>query len=779
MSIPRTALLFWVFLIAPVCVPGTSLASGTLKRLYDELANRRATHIARLHEYAARGDFPLNKDFPGQLVPYFVDEAGIACAVGHLMRLDGEAPLVASIASTTNHVRIADVDQGPLIEWIGNSGLTKEECALIQPSYATIEDYRRGQPWQDEIARLRKHFAEVERELVSETQQSLRKALIADVDARLAANANDAALAFDALTQEIGSDEPSVRMAAAYAIARLANPSRSARLAALLPNLSDSDREVRFWTAVAVQETGAESPRGKAELYNLTLPIFLEAFKSSDTELRLAALSQLANTAPITMGTHRQLRIMPEIRQAMVESCEDKDGEISQFARSVLKSWRWQRVAYESQRIRRQYLAESAELEALATETLALGREFAEQPNAIRNLVDLRSIYDTASSTIYLLPVATETTLPITDSPTDAEQIVNNYFVATYERYRGQTKSPWPFWEIASTDTNGQELYFIVFAKRTDTKPSSDLIYLLPRPAMLAKASSLPYYWFKREAYPVEDARAGRQQNTTYHPNENSEVVLGNLARNNRVAFTTTCDFFAYFLTHHSQIVIDREIVESPDTLVWTGQFALFRAHNPRFFGEGVGSSTYGGGGWDFHQFSFSCNRTTGRLTFSAKPIEFPIAQLPSNVLSPEWVTQEHRLMGWRPIESLDFFGNRLLPPEYHDAIDAFKPHDASEARSILYRRHVAERCLPHPGLVLGLLYEQAGDRESAVRSMQQAAGSNRHDPDILADVARWETTVGLHDDARKHAEAAMALWPEHPGAKQMVRQLDVSVRGK
>ena len=124
--------------------PISETGLGSLEKTYQTLSARRSRHIARLHEYAAAGTFPLNTDFPGRLVPYFVDKVGTACAVGHLMRMDGQLDLVTSISYSTNHIRIENVHAGPLLDWIHDSGLTQDECALIQPSYATIEDYRQG-----------------------------------------------------------------------------------------------------------------------------------------------------------------------------------------------------------------------------------------------------------------------------------------------------------------------------------------------------------------------------------------------------------------------------------------------------------------------------------------------------------------------------------------------------------------------------------------------------------------------------------------------------------
>ncbi|MCI0352125.1 MAG: HEAT repeat domain-containing protein, partial [Acidobacteriales bacterium] len=351
--------------------PTREIGLGSVEKTYNTLAASRVRHIARLHDYAAAGTFPLNTDFPSRLVPYFVDKAGTACAVGHLMRLDGQQDLVARIASNTNHIRIESVHDGPLLDWIHDSGLTQDECALIQPSYAKIEDYRRGRQWLDEVARLQQHFAKVEQTLLSESQRSLCRALVARVDEQLERNPDDPAISLAALSDALRSDQPNVRIAAAHAMAQVSKPSREVRLDALRDNLSDSDPSVRFWTAVAIETIGAASPRGKMELHQRTLPVFLDMFRSGPDDLRLAALNQLAYIAPEAMGTNKQFRIMPEIRRAMVSACGDGNRDVRSFAQGVLNNWRWQRTVYESQRIPRHYLAASADLEALATETLA------------------------------------------------------------------------------------------------------------------------------------------------------------------------------------------------------------------------------------------------------------------------------------------------------------------------------------------------------------------------------------------------------------------------
>jgi tetratricopeptide (TPR) repeat protein len=376
---------------------------------------------------------------------------------------------------------------------------------------------------------------------------------------------------------------------------------------------------------------------------------------------------------------------------------------------------------------------------------------------------------------MYMLPVATERKLPIAESAGEAKQIVDDYFKSTYEQYRNQTESPWPFWEIVSAETDRLGLYYVVEARRTDSQRPLKLIYILPRPSMLSTASSLPYYWFDRVNSSVSDAIVGRRQ-ATYKPNKNANIVLGNVARNDIEAFATTCDVFAYFLTHHSPSFIDRNVQETPETLTWTGRLACIRQYNPRFFEQGGGgSSVYGGGGWEFQRVNLACNRETGKLSVSVEPIEYPIVQLPTDVLMPDWATEELKLMGWKPLESLDYFGQRLFPPDYQEAIDAFDPIEASRSRQILYRRYHIEKALPRSEFMLGLLYDRAGQRDKAIEQMNWAAGrsQNEYDPGTLVDVARWELEVGQYADARKHAESALKMWPEHPEATKVINRLD------
>jgi hypothetical protein len=155
----------------------------------------RRTHLARLHEYALAGKFPKNEDFPDRREAYFIDRHGTACAVASLMIRSGREPEARTIAAVDNHVRVMSVTTGPLIDWIAESGLLREECALIQPTYEwkRYEPYPRaliaavkasagaGLPGGDadaerERTRIREHLLAVEAKLRADTWEAIRVA---------------------------------------------------------------------------------------------------------------------------------------------------------------------------------------------------------------------------------------------------------------------------------------------------------------------------------------------------------------------------------------------------------------------------------------------------------------------------------------------------------------------------------------------------------------------------------------------------------------------------
>ncbi len=154
---------------------GPDVGGGGLAARYLELAERRAVHLDRLHAYAERGTFPANLDFY-ERTPYFVDAAGTRCAVGELMHADGLGEVVAAIAKADNQVRVADVKDGALIDWVLRSGLTQAECALIQPTYEHLERERKRK-LEEERLRIQAHLLSVEERLRVDSPRSLATAL--------------------------------------------------------------------------------------------------------------------------------------------------------------------------------------------------------------------------------------------------------------------------------------------------------------------------------------------------------------------------------------------------------------------------------------------------------------------------------------------------------------------------------------------------------------------------------------------------------------------------
>lgn len=202
------------------------------------LAQAREQRIADLHGYASEGVFPHNHGHPGERVPYFMDRHGRLCAVGFLIakskagaewdyarfmakknvamthsgmtiRMRGDEERIQKarevderfmkllgffndIATANNNIRIKDIHDGPVLDWILNSGLTQEEAALIQPGYSHLacddclagsETKRKtfGRQTEDSKAveemdryRLQDHFREVEKKLRADSAASLK-----------------------------------------------------------------------------------------------------------------------------------------------------------------------------------------------------------------------------------------------------------------------------------------------------------------------------------------------------------------------------------------------------------------------------------------------------------------------------------------------------------------------------------------------------------------------------------------------------------------------------
>jgi len=123
--------------VVPVDFSALPLANASPQgaaEAYARLAQARAARLADLQAYTQAGQFPTNAWKPAP-APCFVGDNGVYCAVGYLMVQSGHQELADRIAQADNFIVLADHPQSLADDWIASSGLTFEECALIQPSY--------------------------------------------------------------------------------------------------------------------------------------------------------------------------------------------------------------------------------------------------------------------------------------------------------------------------------------------------------------------------------------------------------------------------------------------------------------------------------------------------------------------------------------------------------------------------------------------------------------------------------------------------------------------
>jgi hypothetical protein len=152
---------------------------------YRTLADAREQRVADLEAYANAGLFPLNDGAFSHMTPVFVDRRNVPCAVAYLLLKSGAKELVEEVRQKNNLIRLWDLKEGPVLDWILASGLTREECALIQPSYG--HDGRPGRPREpdtgDDNSRdvaalhIQNHLHSTVKKLRADSVQSLLVAL--------------------------------------------------------------------------------------------------------------------------------------------------------------------------------------------------------------------------------------------------------------------------------------------------------------------------------------------------------------------------------------------------------------------------------------------------------------------------------------------------------------------------------------------------------------------------------------------------------------------------
>jgi hypothetical protein len=159
------------------------ISAAARARLRKVLASRRAKNVAAFRAYASRGMFPHNFTISGPL-NVWIDEEGRMCAAATMMFKSGAKSLVRQTGRTNNFIRLGDVTDGALMDWMLTSGLTQSEVAMIQEPFMGRPEPEPGEPpmgsveWRTaEDARLKARYAEIVATLVTSPDASIDAAI--------------------------------------------------------------------------------------------------------------------------------------------------------------------------------------------------------------------------------------------------------------------------------------------------------------------------------------------------------------------------------------------------------------------------------------------------------------------------------------------------------------------------------------------------------------------------------------------------------------------------
>lgn len=91
-----------------------------------------------LRQYRTAGVFPRNYEHAGKRLPCFIDSDGRICAVGYLIEQTAGRAVAEEINRHHKYEEVLAMNDPTIDKWVSNSGLTKEECAMIQPTYGYV-----------------------------------------------------------------------------------------------------------------------------------------------------------------------------------------------------------------------------------------------------------------------------------------------------------------------------------------------------------------------------------------------------------------------------------------------------------------------------------------------------------------------------------------------------------------------------------------------------------------------------------------------------------------
>lgn len=138
------------------------------------LVKRREHNLDGFRQYAKAGVYPHNFVRTGPLQTWR-DKEGHLCAAATMIDKDGKHDLVNEIAKKQNNIRLLDVTEGPMLDWMLTSGFTIEEIDKIQePGFVGRQVPQPEPDWREvEDNRLRSVYAETDTYLVKHAADNL------------------------------------------------------------------------------------------------------------------------------------------------------------------------------------------------------------------------------------------------------------------------------------------------------------------------------------------------------------------------------------------------------------------------------------------------------------------------------------------------------------------------------------------------------------------------------------------------------------------------------
>ena len=150
------------------------------------LVKIRHRNLENFRAYVKAGVYPSNVYEPNQL-NVWRDQDGHFCAAATIIRMSGQTELVDRVADQNNFIRLADVSQGPVMDWILTSGFTQEELVAIQKPFMPVTEKPVIAPATPvavdaklraaETARLRAVYRKVEHDLVKNEKRDVELAV--------------------------------------------------------------------------------------------------------------------------------------------------------------------------------------------------------------------------------------------------------------------------------------------------------------------------------------------------------------------------------------------------------------------------------------------------------------------------------------------------------------------------------------------------------------------------------------------------------------------------